>query len=83
MGSGNCHALAGRNKFKACGAVLSTDGKYPKVAEGLSMPLRLLTTTCLGGLRSPWPGRAYPLGTGDGAQAPMHPGCRGKLCGTE
>ena len=24
------------------------------------MPLRLLTTTCLGGLRSPWPGRAYP-----------------------
>ena len=37
------------------------------------MPLRLLTTTCLGGLRreasplgrSPWPGRAYPLGLGD------------------
>ena len=46
------------------------------------MPLRLLTTACLGGLRSPWPGRAYPLGTGDGAQVPMHPGCRGKLCGT-
>ena len=29
------------------------------------MPLRLLTTACLGGLRSPWPGRAYPLGTED------------------
>ena len=65
VGSERCHALADRSKYKACGAVLSTDGKYPKVAEGLSMPLRLLTTTCLGGLRSPWPGRAYPLGTGD------------------
>ena len=49
----------------ACGAVLSTDGKYPKVAGALSMCPRPLTTTCLGGLRSPWPGRAYPLRTGD------------------
>ena len=37
VGSGRCHTLADRSQYKACGAVLSTDGKYPKVAGTIAM----------------------------------------------
>ena len=37
VGSGRSHALTDRSKYKACGAVLSTDGKYPKVAGTIAM----------------------------------------------